>query len=100
MPRGATLGRLETKNPAVKRRILTSLTRRERECDSDSPRPGNGGVSGADYWVTRPFVARLPGPFAAGAAILFPATEDSLKLALTGTRPVHSRCCSVEGEYT
>ena len=49
MPRGATLGRLETKNPAVKRRILTSLTLRERERVSDSPRPGNGGVSGAGY---------------------------------------------------
>jgi hypothetical protein len=33
MPRGATLVRLETKNPAVKRRISASLTQRERESD-------------------------------------------------------------------
>lgn len=100
MPRGATLVRLETKKPAVKRRLLPVSLCENGSMRSDSPRPGNGGVSGADYLIVGSFVAQLPGPFAAGAAILFPATEDSLKLALAGTRPAHSRWCSIVREYT
>lgn len=48
MPRGATLIRLGIKN--LRRNAgIASLTLREREMNSDSQRPDNGGVSEANY---------------------------------------------------
>jgi hypothetical protein len=45
---------------------------------NDTPRPDNGGVSGAAYATCNVFGAQLPGPFTACADANFAATVGSL----------------------